>query len=669
MKETASRLEITKRAICAHVSIALVGVIFGVGCSGSDSDSGDMGNNAAAGASSVEAGGAASHDPVPCASADCNGRGTCNDTGICSCDNGWSGSDCSTCAVGFSGENCESTPTAVAPSTSVSEGVVPLGVHFDATQIGGLTNDDFLNAHIAWQFGDAEGGAFEATGNDKNAATGFVAAHVFERPGTYEVVATIVDSAGEVLVTTPVTIRALEFSGESRCLSVDGNFQGAPADCDTQTTSDLNAQLEWLGGGSNRRLLLRRGEEWNEPDTTIQSTGPAILGAFGSGASPRIVGSGAITFTGSDVRVMDVEFSGLGLYLWGDQAVGLRVRVHDVGDSGVHMGGDAVFLADSSVENNGYFSIYADGSRLSITGSTIDQIRVATSFGFSDPTMSRNVFVTNNLISASRSLPTTGIKWHSRRGVITDNIIIAGLSRIALSTDDGAAPTPQDEGLGDVLIERNSLRTSIGGTEPENDQHTDCGVTFTANERAVIRNNVMYDMSRAFCNTNEVAPARDIAIHNNTIYKGTNHGPNHDEGDFVWLSGNVDGLRVFNNIVYVNNDYAEEPIVKVSGLSLAEIPNVQFQNNIYHVTGKTMLFGWYDGDWASFSDWQSQGFDTESSVGDPKFQSTDVDAESFLRLADGSPAVDAGADDLPVAYDADLQPRDELVDIGAFETP
>jgi len=638
---------------------------------------GDVGGQSASGGDGADGGvgaGGSGPEPQPCVPADCSGHGTCATTGACSCNTGWSGTGCDTCAVGFSGPTCEATPTGDAPAASVAVGVAPLGVFFDATAVADLANDDYLNAQVVWQFGDPGSGTYVTTGNVKNIATGFVAAHVFEQPGEYEVYATVVDSAGSTFVTRPVTITVREFSGESRCISTGTDFSGAPSGCSTQTTTNLDDQLSWLAEASNRRLLLRRGDSWSTNGVLLNGSGPALLGAFGSGAAPVISGNCDTTLSiyGSDTRVTDVELVGLQLELNGSDSLVLRVNAHDVLDDGdcggiaVGMGGDGLFLADSSILDNGYFSVYAAGSRLSVTGSHIHQIRVATRFPPSDPLDSRDVFVTNNLIGASREEPTTGIKWHSRRGVITDNVMVAGLSRIALSVDSGEAVEAVDDGLGVVLIERNVFRTSIDDADPVNDAHTDCGVVFSANDHIVIRNNLAYNMSRAFCVGDEPRPTHDVSIYNNSVYKGANRGPNHDEGDFIRLNGNAEGLRAFNNVVYVENDDADAVVVKVVDVPLAQLVDHEFANNIYYVTGKPLRFALFDDHDASLEDWQARGLDAGSRITDPLYRSTDVTSDDFLRLQASSPAIDAGTA-VPVFYDFALTPRDAAIDIGAFE--
>ena len=177
-------------------------------------------------------------------------------------------------------------------------------------------------------------------------------------------------------------------------------------------------------------------------------------------------------------------------------------------------------------------------------------------------------------------------------------------------------------------------------------------------------------MSVALCDGREIAPSRNVSIYNNTICKKANRGPNHDQGDFFWLTGNVENMRVWNNIVYVENTDQDEPVI-LTEVDPRDLVDVLFWNNLYFVTPKPPQFGLFENGWASFAEWQGMGFDTGSSVEDPQFVSTDIgtiNAETFLRLSAGSPAINSGGTPR-TPYDADLQLRDGQIDKGAYEAP
>src|SRR5688572_23082825 len=106
---------------------------------------------------------------------------------------------------GGGGDGSESPPNPagqIAPSLvpSRASGVAPLYVFFDATATtAAATSRPFHELEYRWEFGDAASGSWASTPGmpnlSRNAATGPVAAHVFETPGTYTVNLTVLDGA------------------------------------------------------------------------------------------------------------------------------------------------------------------------------------------------------------------------------------------------------------------------------------------------------------------------------------------------------------------------------------------------------------------------------------------------------------------------------------------
>jgi len=212
-------------------------------------------------------------------------------------------------------------------------GVAPLGVHFDAsgTTAPTLTSLPFHELYYAWSFGDPAGGATWAYGTrpgvaSKNTAYGPIAAHVFETPGTYTATLYVyhINSSGgismksvagtsQITVTDPDTV----FSGTNTiCLSTGTDFTGAPSGASTvpsATTADIQTACT-----SGKRVLLKKGDTWNTTtSTTITSTG-GILGAFGTGAKPKIRQTGTVTSLvlngATDWRIVDIEVTSDGVY-------------------------------------------------------------------------------------------------------------------------------------------------------------------------------------------------------------------------------------------------------------------------------------------------------------------------------------------------------------------
>jgi len=199
---------------------------------------------------------------------------------------------------------------------SRTEGVAPLAVFFDAT---GTTckgcGDPFHDLHYAWSFGD--GAATWATsGRPRQRAYGPTAAHVFEQPGSYAVELQVTGQAGSPQKRT-VTIRVDDpdrvwTGAKTVCISTSGSFDGCPAGARHLATDSLD-QARKVCGGSAARCLFRRGEAFSGV-LSLGSRGPGLIGAYGSGAKPRLQGRGkapVLRISGAtDWRVMDVEFEG-----------------------------------------------------------------------------------------------------------------------------------------------------------------------------------------------------------------------------------------------------------------------------------------------------------------------------------------------------------------------
>jgi hypothetical protein len=304
-----------------------------------------------------------------------------------------------------------------------------------------------------------------------------------------------------------------------------------------------------------------------------------------------------------------------------------------------------------------------------MVGSEIDQMRVATSF-LGVPTDSRDVYVAHNVIDASRPEPTTGIKWHSRRGVIADNILTAGLSRIAITTDSGDELTAVDEDLGIVLVERNLMRLSFGGAKPQNDAYADAGISFNTSHHVVLRHNLLCDIPRAFADSARGAepPAQHVSIYNNSITKTKVAGLNGDEGDFLAVQSVPDDWHVFNNVVDVADGRSAMLVRIANHLSRSDLAGLSLDHNVYHRAQGSFLLGGSGDVPSSFSAWQAMGQDSGSAYASAHYVSVDPAHPQFLHLSADSVAIDAGRS-ISVAYDYAMNPRvmGSAVDVGAFE--
>ena len=288
-------------------------------------------------------------------------------------------------------------------SASRTSGVAPLYVHFDATRsTSSSAADPFHQMYFHWDFGDTGSGNWGPSGLSRNEASGPIAAHVFEKPGTYTVKLDTIDPAGNRdsrSVTISVSDPNAVFSGaKTTCVSASGNFSGCPSGANRVRSSSFATAAGYAKTGT--RVLLARGDTFTGRGR-ISQTGPGLLGAYGSGAKPVITktNSNAIVEFGDrgksvrDWRIMDLEVAGVGTqYSVGLSAEGfiqdvlvLRTEVHDT-HTGVMMnwrriaaeGGPHLFdrfaIVDSVVRdlrggpggNGAYMAVH----RLAVLGST-----------------------------------------------------------------------------------------------------------------------------------------------------------------------------------------------------------------------------------------------------------------------------------------------------------
>lgn len=197
--------------------------------------------------------------------------------------------------------------------------VAPCAVHFDAsaTSVSDPALHAFTDLEYTWNFGDPLAGNWTigAAHGPKNRAVGPIAAHVYERPGLFTVTVTV-QAAGVGAASTTRQIEVADpdhvfAGGQTVCVArSDDNWSGCPAGAQQVIASDaVNA---WdTHGGSNRRVLLRRGDVFDAATPVILAgTGPGQLGAFGSGAKPVLEqGHGATCLRAGSTAVATSNFS------------------------------------------------------------------------------------------------------------------------------------------------------------------------------------------------------------------------------------------------------------------------------------------------------------------------------------------------------------------------
>ena len=210
-------------------------------------------------------------------------------------------------------------------NAEITSGVAPLAVLFDArdTEDSDVA-DTFHDLQYEFEFGEVDadpsynerwgldGDPFLATLSKDRYVGAPLAGHVYETPGTYTATVRVTDPNGDV-TTDSITINVLDpddvFSGnDTVCYSSSGNFSGCPSGASTITSSSFSQIANQAS--QNRRVLLRRGDSFSGFGS-FSPTVHGIIGAFGSGNRPRVVGTNGnepvLRIFGVGPRAMDLE--------------------------------------------------------------------------------------------------------------------------------------------------------------------------------------------------------------------------------------------------------------------------------------------------------------------------------------------------------------------------
>lgn len=214
-----------------------------------------------------------------------------------------SGQQTNTCATevipvsqleGFCAENGQEFD-GVEISSSRLNCIAPCGIFFHGeVQNSAMPEEVRSRMTFQWNFGDPDS-AFDALPDgfpesfqDANAAQGQMAAHVFERPGSYNVKLFVTDGA-ENYSTSSVQVNVddpdVVYAGaDTLCYSKTGDFMGCPMGArHFNDASDAFAAVR----SDQTRILLRSGEETlflSKPN--FRNLSDIQVGSFGEGAKP-----------------------------------------------------------------------------------------------------------------------------------------------------------------------------------------------------------------------------------------------------------------------------------------------------------------------------------------------------------------------------------------------
>jgi len=525
--------------------------------------------------------------------------------------------------------------------TSCAEGEPPLAVFFDATPTKGLTDNDYVNSMFTWKFN----GTNTSPNSTNNAATGFLAAHVFREVGTYEVHCEVIDKTGRRGdATGRVVIRA--FNGNTYFVAADGSDANQGTHHNPLRTVKFALEHK---AAPDTRILFRRGDTFDFGHVDCRGKeGPVLVGAYnghGLPSRPRPIlrahtTSGAtFALAGTrdwrmeDLHVVNAESKQSTAFDGGGgashlQFLNLRVEGFNIG----------FYLGRPPTTTNGFFVFGCDlhemasygvfgmanrfafvSSRIQDQGANGHGIRVASG----QKTLVRNSrFTSRHRAFTSITLRGKGNETANSQAVITGN----SFDRTAQS---GPQNTGYSEQVSDVLWEKNRF---IDGSPV----HGSTGLIITA-KRVTVRHNLFFNINTAVNLRQQSGVGNDdIQIHHNTQCVTVRN----DQGHF-FLKGAGRRVKCHHNI-YVSD--ATTPWSRVIAFT-GELTELDADHNHFFAPGHPTGWNPFRAKGIDYSlvQWRHLGKGLHTQHHNPNFLTTDPNHTDFLSLPHDSPAQESGA--------------------------
>jgi len=574
-------------------------------------------------------------------------------------------------------------------SASRVKGVAPLAVSFDTTASPAFADGSYIDATCQWNF-DAD----KINPQDKYpTGNGFVAAHVFEKPGTYRVLVKINALSGETSTETlSVTVDA--FSGTSYYVASNGS--------DTNSGTTITAPLKTFNkamtkAGPNVRILFRKGDTFHTPGYTDLSykNGPLLITSYSDPAAPSsvnpVIFSDAVDSDwttlniGPDCRVFDMTFSsggstskgpgegvpgshrypgGVGFGGLASNSLIFRVKYQSLGSfcliaSGINNIQQECELND--IGNGGWSTdggTYGLNDGSAIIGNWEHNVNPDNhQHAFRLQGGTRFYIAYNILDDQYANFDALTIRGNDDRVVIYKNTVMGMLS----ITPQNRSGTPEEH-QHHVLVDSNLF---IGRAEAG--YNNGVAVMLNSAQYVVVRNNIIYNYTQGFSieANSSWGNTGHVKILNNTMI-----GSDWEYFQGVIVAGVCQDINVLNNAFY---DYSsasgyQRRFIQVTGAN--NLSGTSNNNAVYGVAWPTNHQAFVSDFGAlSLSEWRARtGQDMDTVWGTiGLFQSISPSDPQFTAPSDTSILRGNGAAHWGVILDYYGNPRSSTPDIGAVQ--
>jgi hypothetical protein len=491
------------------------------------------------------------------------------------------------------------TPTLVPSRTS---GVAPLVVFFDATATtSSSTSRPFHELGYFWDFGDPGSGTWStgsrAGSSSRNAATGAIAAHLYETPGTYSVNMAVIDGTTGASSTCGIQITVQDpnavFSGaKTVCFYNSSLGSGCPAGADTLATADFDNAMNYATStGPNRpyrRILFKGGDTFAASSgVQLSVSGPGLLASYGAGKATinasGLGGSDTLLNLGSssnDWRVSNVVASGPG------------------GSSTVRgFSSDSPQTTFNALDLTGfYYGYYLDDGQPehAIVNGTLNSISGPGSGGGSGyagyvaASKYLAIMGTSASLGSNSNLTTTHLYriWHGRWAVISNNTLanqygLTAIKFVCVDYNGTEASECKNTIISDNKMTGQNDLFEIGvGSGGSRNEHS--------HDIIVERN----WWAGAGTNQPDYLNGTEISFRNNVIDMGSYSGgwPILVRNEYPGQSPNPNNIWIYNNSIYESASASGYNVLQLGdGGHTGAIGNVYFKNNIAYLPNSTSV--------------------------------------------------------------------------------